>query len=204
LTEEQELQAHLLRKKEILDQALAEEMTSREEHAALTAELERRTAEQIQAIDDAKQAALMTNAASVFGSLATIAQAGGKKLAGIAKAFGIAEALINTYTGATAALKLPFPMNIAAFAAVMARGLAAVASIASVNTNGAANAQRGGAIGRPTAPAPTEQAAAPQPLQVRLSGIGPSDFISGRQLGGLLDRLNKEAGDRGFRLMVPA
>ena len=92
-----------------------------------------------------------------------------------------------------ASRETPFPANFAAAAAVIANGLASVATIASVNTNGGGNSGGGG--GRGTAPAP----AAPAPLDVFIRGVGPSDMISGGQLSSLFDRLVEEAGDRGIR-----
>jgi hypothetical protein len=60
------------------------------------------------------------------------------------KAFAIAEAIINTYQGATKALATyPPPFNFIAAAAVVAGGLAQVATIRSQNPVGA---QRGGAL----------------------------------------------------------
>lgn len=194
MTEQELLMTHLAEKKAILDEALAAELLARQEHAALTQGIEKDTADKIVAIEDAKRATILGQTSSLFGALANLAQAGGKKTAGIAKAFGIAEALINTYVGATNALRtVPFPANFAAAAAVIANGLASVATIASVNTNGGGNSGGGG--GRGTAPAP----AAPAPLDVFIRGVGPSDMISGGQLSSLFDRLVEEAGDRGIR-----
>lgn len=50
------------------------------------------------------------------------------------KAVGIANALVNTYVGATAALALPYPASLAAFASVLATGLATVSKITSGNS----------------------------------------------------------------------
>lgn len=71
-------------------------------------------------------------AASVSGSMGEIASAfagENSKIAAAAKVFGAVQALISTYAGAAEALKLPFPFNIAASAAVLAKGLGLVAAI---------------------------------------------------------------------------
>jgi hypothetical protein len=73
-------------------------------------------------------------ASSMAGSFGEMAQAFGEsglKQAGIAKALGIVQATISMYVAGAEALKQPFPLNIAAMAAVMARGAAMVASIKS-------------------------------------------------------------------------
>lgn len=72
--------------------------------------------------------------ASIAGSFATIANSFGKEssaMASAAKVFGIIQGTISMYTGAAKALELPFPANIAAMAAVLAKGASLVASIKS-------------------------------------------------------------------------
>jgi hypothetical protein len=72
--------------------------------------------------------------ASMAGSFATISAAFGKESAGMAKAaqiFGAIQATISMFTGAAKALELPFPANIAAVAAVLAKGATLVAQIKS-------------------------------------------------------------------------
>ncbi|MEY9110393.1 hypothetical protein ABH999_006589 [Bradyrhizobium yuanmingense] len=72
--------------------------------------------------------------ASMAGSFATIAASFGKESAGMAKAaqiFGAIQATISMFTGASKALELPFPANIAAVAAVLAKGATLVAQIKS-------------------------------------------------------------------------
>lgn len=72
--------------------------------------------------------------ASIAGSFATIANSFGKEssaMATAAKVFGVIQGTISMYTGAAKALELPFPANIAAMAAVLAKGASLVASIKS-------------------------------------------------------------------------
>lgn len=66
------------------------------------------------------------------------------------KPIAIAQALINTYQGITAALKKDFPQNMIAAAAVAAKGFAAVSSIKSAkpgSSGGGAASSRGGGSG---------------------------------------------------------
>lgn len=116
----------------------------------------------------------------------------------IAKVFGAAQALISTYQGAAAALKLPFPYNLSAAAAIIAKGLGFVAAIKGVNSSGGGGGAGGGGGGTSSvAPA----AAGPSPLDIRISGLDPNQFYSGGAVGKLLDALTQEAGDRGFKLV---
>lgn len=52
-------------------------------------------------------------------------------MATAAKVFGVIQGTISMFTGAAKALELPFPANIAAVAAVLAKGASLVASIKS-------------------------------------------------------------------------
>lgn len=69
---------------------------------------------------------------SIAGSFKDIASAFGKESKGMAiaaKIFGVIQGTISMFTGAAKALELPFPANIAAVAAVLAKGASLVASI---------------------------------------------------------------------------
>lgn len=113
----------------------------------------------------------------------------------LAKVAGAAQALVSTYQGAAEALKLPFPANIAAAAAVTAKGIGLVAAIKGVSGSG------GGGGGGGAAAAAVGASAAQTPLQVSLTGINPGDMFSGSQLSGLFERLQDEAGDRGLEFV---
>lgn len=73
---------------------------------------------------------------SIASSFATISNSMSKentKMAMTAKAFALAAAIFSAYEGAAKALTLPFPANLAAAAAVLAKGFAFVAAIQSQN-----------------------------------------------------------------------
>lgn len=77
---------------------------------------------------------------TIFGNLATVAQAFGKKGFAAFKAFRIAEAIASTYAGAARALAdFPWPFSIAVAASVVAAGLANVATIAASKPGGQAH-----------------------------------------------------------------
>lgn len=72
--------------------------------------------------------------AQIFGNLATVAEAFGKKGFAAMKAASMAEAIVNTYAAANVALKsAPPPFNFALAASVVAAGLANVAKIAATS-----------------------------------------------------------------------
>jgi hypothetical protein len=122
--------------------------------------------------------------------LSAIGQTNEKALK-IAKVFGAAQALISAYQGAAEALKLPFPKNIAAAAAVLAKGIGFANSIRSVNSGGGGGSSGGGATGVAPATAPTP------PTQ---------NFVidaPGMDIGSLVDSLNR-ATDAGYRIRVNA
>ncbi|MGN1058387.1 MAG: hypothetical protein ACI4Q7_03440 [Candidatus Avelusimicrobium sp.] len=70
---------------------------------------------------------------TIFSNLISLSSSSNKKLAAIGKAAGIAQATISTYQGAANALaNVPYPLNFAAAASVVAAGLMQVANIAGV------------------------------------------------------------------------
>jgi len=119
-----------------------------------------------------------------------------KKAFKINQAFGIADALISTYQGIAAALKLGPPLAIPAVAWAAATGFAQVSAIRSQSFGG------GGKKGSsPGAPAPlsdnsfgggatTQQA---EPQRIVVEGLDPDTILSGRAITQLL----QEAADNG-------
>lgn len=78
-----------------------------------------------------KNMAIWESRSSLLQSLGSIF---GEQTA-IGKAAGIAQATINAYVGMTEALKLPWPLNLAAAASTLAAGLRSVRSISGVDSN---------------------------------------------------------------------
>lgn len=143
-TEREILSEEYALNQEVLDGALANKLLSEQEYYALSQKLAKEHEESLKNIRLSAISDNLGYAADFMGSMAQIAELGGKKTTKIAKAFGIAQALISTFQGAAKALTLPFPANMAAYAQVLAQGLTAVASIRKVNENGGDN---GGASG---------------------------------------------------------
>ncbi|MDP2355212.1 MAG: hypothetical protein Q8M31_04025 [Beijerinckiaceae bacterium] len=145
----------------MVDQAFQKEMITAQEHKDMMLDLETKHLEAKRKIQEEYEKTALTGASSMFGSLYSMMGSFGKKNTTLAKALGIAQALINTYTGATQALaSAPFPYNMAAFGAVLAKGMSAVAAITSVNTSGGGNS-KGGAGGGYSGGGATGASAAP-------------------------------------------
>lgn len=162
------------------------------------------TQDHAQAIADIEQqarAAKLQALSGMFGDFASLMSSHNEKTFRIGKAAAIAEAVVDGYAAATSAWKKGMAMGgpgvAAAFtAASLARTGAMIANINRTQIGGASQPSSGGAGGAVSAPA--------SPLEVRLTGFGPSDLFSGDMIGSLLDRLGAEAGDRGYKIMVAA
>jgi hypothetical protein len=182
-----------------LEEALANKALTEAEYHDLRERLEEEHQNRLAGIRQiGNQSALNMALGAGEEILNAIGQTNAKALK-VAKVFGAAQALISAYQGAAEALKLPFPANIAAAATVLAKGIGFVNAIRSVNSGGGGGGG-GGAGGR--SGASQSQAPAQTPLDVRLTGFGPNDLFTGDMIGGLLDRLSTEAGDRGYRIMT--
>jgi len=172
LTEEQLLVARYERNRLLLQEAFAIELADSALHGEAKAALKAQQDATIEALDAKHQqnmqrmqaaadARTLGNMASTFGSIASIIESGGKKGSTAAKAFYIAQALMSTFSAATQAMADPTLITpfqkFAAYAAIAAKGLSAVASIRSVNPSG------GGGGGAAAAGAGATTAAAPAP-----------------------------------------
>jgi hypothetical protein len=177
----------------VLEDALAKGLLTEEEYREQRERLEEEHQKRMNAI---KQAGAAADLATVAGAGAEILNAIGqnnKKALKIAKVFGAAEALISTYVGASEALKLPFPQNFAAAAAIIAKGIGFVNAIKSVGDNGSSGGGSGstGASSAASAPAvPT------QTVSINLQG----DTFSRGSVEGLLEQIQSQL-DRGGRLV---
>ena len=178
----------------VLEDALAKGLLTEEEYREQRERLEEEHQKRMNAI---KQAGAMADLAIVAGAGAEILNAIGqnnKKALKIAKVFGAAEALISTYVGASEALKLPFPQNFAAAAAIIAKGIGFVNAIKSVGDNGS-----GGGGGGSTGSASSAAAAPAVPTQTVSINLQGDTFSRG-SVEGLLEQIQSQL-DRGGRLV---
>ena len=98
-------------------------------------------------IEKVVQAGVKNQLVSGFAAALAISGKGQEKLFKINKAFAIADALVGTFAGVGQAMRLPFPLNFIAAAAVLAQGLAAVKSIQATKPGGGGGASGGGGGG---------------------------------------------------------
>lgn len=188
LSQEQiEAESHM-RRLETLKSALEQRLLTQQEYAALMEQVER-----------THQFAMGKETRE--GISATLTALGG--LFEGSKKIGAAIGLANSWLAFTEVLKDPAYAGkpwarFAAAAQALASGLNAVRNIKSASPGGATTGG-GGAVSSAAA------GGGGGPLQVNLNTFGGGDFIRAADFGMILDKLNKEAGDRGYTILgVPA
>jgi hypothetical protein len=188
MTQEQLQLESYQRQQETLDQALQQRLISQQEYAALM--------EQVEGTHQAAmQSQINEGISSTLSALGQLFQ-GSKKI-------GAAVALANSWLAFTEVLKDPAYTGrpwarIAAAGQALAAGLNAVRNIKSAQPGGAGG---GGGSGGAGGGMTTQAGGGMAPLQVSLNTFGAGDFIRTADFGMLLDRLNREAGDRGYTIL---
>ena len=125
-----------------------------QQHNEYKLEIEQMYQQQLAAIRQQEKAQTLTHYGDLFGNMASIFEAGGKKTFGIAKAFSIAQGLMNSYRAYTEVLAdpsligRPF-LRQALAASTLAAGLAQVASMRSTSygSSGSGSAPTGASSG---------------------------------------------------------
>ena len=176
----------------VLEDALAKGLLTEEEYREQRERLEEEHQKRMNAI---KKAGSASDLATVAGAGAEILNAIGqnnKKALKLAKVFGAAEALINTYQGASKELAKGGIDGFAAAAAVIAQGIGFVNAIKSVGDNGTG----GGSGSTGTSSAASAPAAPTQTVSINLQG----DTFSRGSVEGLLEQIQSQL-DRGGRLV---
>lgn len=143
---------------------------------------------------------LVGNVAGIFGSLATIAQNFGEKGLAAAKAFGVAEAIVNTAQGITKALAQGGIFGFVGAAAVAAAGAAQISTILSTTKSSTAkpsvNGTGSSATPAVSTPAPSETGGTAINLVLKGGGRYSRDEIEA-----LFRDMNDALGD-GYKLNV--
>lgn len=212
------LQRHLKSREELVtDQYNRDIALLQEYHAREGTEQEKRNADML-ALEERYQRAIGAlrtkeqQAASnaILGGAAQIFAALGernKKMLRVSKIFGAAQALVSTMIGAAEALKLPFPANIAAAAAVVAKGIGFVNAIKSTNEGGASGGGGGGGSGGASiggggmGGAGMGSSGAPARSTAAIINLSGGDMFSRKQVVELINSIN-EAMEDGARLRI--
>ena len=169
---------------QLLNDALAKKLMTEQEHQAAIQSLEQQHTDKLSAIRDAAQNRDLQSMGSFFGAVGSIMEQGGGQMLGIAKAFGAAQALINSYVAASQALAdptVPFWGKAAAFASMVATGLQAVSSIK--------GASPGGGGGAPTAASSGGVASSAMNRTLTVQGITPGQIFSGDAMRDFMERM---------------
>jgi hypothetical protein len=183
-----------------LEEALANKALTEAEYHDLRERLEEEHQNRLAGIRGQADQGALESVLSTGQQILSAVGAHNKKAMKMAQTFGAGIALIKAYESAALTLadpSLPWFARISAAGSVLAAGIGFVNAIKSAGSGGGGGG--GGGRGRGS----SQPQAAPQtPLDVRLTGFGPNDLFTGDMIGGLLDRLSTEAGDRGYRIMT--
>lgn len=185
---------------EALEEFRKAKLGTEEEYDKLEEAIAKEHAEKMAEIERQKRAVMLQAVQGAFGDLSSLMTSENKKLFNIGKAAATAEATVAGFQAATDAwqkgMSIGGPPVAAAFtAASLAKTGSLISGIASQQIGGGGGGGSGGG-----ASAAGATAAAPMPLDVTLNGTG--NMVSWDSIGTLLDRLDEEAGDRGYRITV--
>jgi len=184
-----------------LEEALANKALTETEYHTLRERLEEEHQNRLAGIRGQADQGALESVLSTGQQILSAVGTHNKKAMKMAQVFGAGISLIKAYEAASLTLAdptLPWFARIPAAGSVLAAGIGFVTAIkgaGSGGSGGAAARRGGGSSAQSQAPAQT-------PLDVRLTGFGPNDLFTGDMIGGLLDRLSTEAGDRGYRIMT--
>lgn len=142
-------------------------------------------------------------AVDAFGQILNAFSGNSRKIFEIQKAAGIANAIVSTYTGASKALELGWPLGPIAAAAITAKGFAQVAAIKSQSFGGGggSSSSAGGGGSSNLGGATQQQQTQPQQPQTvaNISLVG--DVFSRDSVKGLMEQMG-DLFDDGMRLRV--
>jgi len=178
-----------------LEDALKQKIVTLEEYNQIEKDLTNRHQTEIANIENKAKTAKISTVLGVGAQILTAIGAHNEKAAKMARIFGAAQALADTYAGAAAALKLPFPQNIVAAGSIISAGLGFVSAIksgSSASTSG----------GRGSATVATSSNTAPAPQTVFIDSLDPDGLYSGQALISLFDAFYDENDRRGKVFLV--
>jgi len=169
-----------------------------QEHTDRMAEITRRGVEQ----EMRMRGQLVGNLSSVMGSLSSILEKTGDKNLAAAKAFAVAEAIINTAQGITKALAQGGMFGFAGAAAVAAAGAAQIATILSANKGSSRRpAVSGSGASSGSGEATRNDTPSGGTVNLQIQGLSRDELYSGEQVRELMDRMVELQRD-GYQLIV--
>lgn len=167
MTEQEAILAHYDADRVVLENALANKLISEEAYNEASRRLAEEHAAALAQIQQTRLANDLTAAHSFFGSMASAAQSGGKKMIKVAKAMSAAQAIIATIQAAVHAMNDPTAVTpiqkFANYAAVFAKGMSAVAAIKGVSESGGGGGGKNSGGGAGAGAARASASAAPTP-----------------------------------------
>lgn len=191
-------------RQETLESSLKNKIITLEEYNQIEKDLKTKHEYELASIEQNARSQRLDDAAGFFGSLASVAEAGGGKMVKAASIFSAAQGLINSYTAYTEMLKDPAFIGrpwarFGAAASVLASGLRMVQAIKGVGSGGSGAVSGGGSVGSATV---ASSASAPAPQTVFIDSLDPDGLYSGQALINLFDAFYDENDKRGKVFMV--
>lgn len=190
-TQEERLAAHLLREQEIVANARAVNAIDDERQKALLEAAETKHQERMAMIRSMGNAQSLSDLGSFFAGAAALAKSNGDKSFKTAKAFAIAQGLVSTASAAIQAMADPTAITpfqkFANYAAVLGKGLSAIASIRSMSPAGGGGGGGGTSAGGGEAAAASGGASSSRNTSVYVNLQGQT--FGRDQVRGLLEQI---------------
>jgi hypothetical protein len=178
-----------------LAEANAEELAAMGGHSQAKLRLEAEYQERLAGMRQGYHGDGLAQAGAFFGDMANAMQGGSEKMLRIAKVFGAAQSLINSYQAYTEVLKdptLPWFARIPAAVGVLGAGLGMVNAIKGVSAGGGSSG--GGAAASPSVPSGGASGGGGSPTNVAISLQG-GDMFGRDQVIGLINSINEAVED---------
>jgi hypothetical protein len=193
MTEEELELASFERRQEILQQALERKLLTQQEYNELMEDAQAQHSDRMAQLDVYRYGTVLDQTGAFLGAMASAFQNGNDKMLRIAKVFGAAEALINSYRAYNQVIadpSLPWYAKIPAAVSVLGAGLNMVNAIKGVSSSGSAGAA-GGAVGASGAAAQS----APQTSRNVAISLTGGDMFSRDQVIQLINGINEAVED---------
>ena len=194
LTQEEAQIASFERQQETLQNALNQQLLTRQEYNELMQEAEAAHSDKMAQLAVYQYGSTLQQTGRFMGDMAAVMQGGNDKMLRIAKVFGAAEALINSYRAYNQVIadpSLPWFAKIPAAVSVLGAGLGMVNAIKGVSSGGGA-AAGGGAAG---ASGQAGASAAPQTSNNVAISLQGGDMFSRGQVIQLINSINDAVDD---------